>query len=212
MFSISLILLFFPSGSVSSGIVTLKSIQIFTTHGLLSRPIFSSYGLVTAPTVYFNCQGENKTNLPDVKKKNSLYTFKDEESWQPVTEFLNKKCKRCGFYEKNIIMSDGVFDEWEFCPSDFKASDGVYVRLKDKEVSATFYCPECVPRHGRDVVARNHTLRSDNGGTKGNRMRVTSVIFIAVLASNGFIIGVLYRYWLRKKSMQARSGRRHRLS
>ncbi|KAI3887461.1 hypothetical protein MKX03_033556 [Papaver bracteatum] len=208
---LSSILLFFPSGTVSSGIVTLKSIQIFTTHGLLSRPMFSSYGLETATTVYFHCQGENKTDLPDVKKKNSLYTFKDEESWQPMTEFVNKKCKRCGFYEKNIIMSDDVFDEWEFCPSDFKAPDGVYVRLKDKEVSATFYCPECVPP-GRDVVGRNHTLSSDNGDFKGNRMRATFVIFIAVLASNGFIIGVLYRYWLRKKSMQARSGRRHRLS
>ncbi|RZC67879.1 hypothetical protein C5167_011573 [Papaver somniferum] len=125
-----------------------------------------------------------------------------------MTEFLNKKCKRCGFYEKNIIMSDGVFDEWEFCPSDFKAPDGVYVRLKDKEVRLHFIVlnvflmepakllivtPSSVASLTADVVARNHTLSSDNGDSKGNRMRVTSVIFIAVLASNGFIIGVLYR-------------------
>ncbi|MCL7049926.1 hypothetical protein MKW94_000416 [Papaver nudicaule] len=114
----------------------------------LYTPIFNSYGLVTAPTVYFNCQGENKTSLPDMKKRNSLYTFKGEESWEPITEFFNKKCKRCGFYEKNVVMSDDIFDEWEFCPSHFKAPDGEYVRLKDKEVNATFYCPECVP-HGR---------------------------------------------------------------
>lgn len=35
-----------------------------------------------------------------------------------------------------------VFDEWEFCPSDF-TSDGKYIRFKDKEVNATFSCPQC---------------------------------------------------------------------
>ncbi|MCL7048089.1 hypothetical protein MKW94_005251 [Papaver nudicaule] len=154
---ISSILLFFPPGTVSTGIVTLKSIEIFTTHGFLSTPIFSSYGLVTAPTVYFNCQGENKTSLPDVKKRNSLYTFKGEESWQVI-------CKIVNFY--------------------------VFISLT------------------ADVVGRNHTSSSKNGDSKGKRMRVTSVIFIAVLASNGFIVGVLYRYWIRKKSMQPRRGRK----
>ncbi|KAI3939269.1 hypothetical protein MKX01_002137 [Papaver californicum] len=186
------IFLFFTSGISSSRVVTLKSIQIFRTHELL-----------TAPTVYFSCQGENKTFLPDIKKKNTLYTFKGEESWQPLTEFLTKKCKRCGFYEKDVVMSDDVFDEWEFCPSDFTAPDGEYIRLKDKEFNATFYCPECVPL-GKGW---NHTTGSDNGETKGNGMHIALVIFITAVASTGFIIGavVSYHYWLRKKRMDDRA-------
>ncbi|WVZ05023.1 hypothetical protein V8G54_018369 [Vigna mungo] len=46
--------------------------EIFTTHEWLK----------TTPAVYFRCKGDNKTNLPDVKKTNVSYTFKGEESWQ----------------------------------------------------------------------------------------------------------------------------------
>ncbi|KAF2282629.1 hypothetical protein GH714_043798 [Hevea brasiliensis] len=63
----------------------------------------------------------------------------------PLTEFTSKKCKRCGFYEEDKLKSDDVFDEWEFCPSDFVDSDGKYRRIKDKEFDATFLCPQCVP-------------------------------------------------------------------
>lgn len=63
----------FPfAGILSSGLVTLESLQIFNNHEPLSRE----------PSVYFRCQGENKTMLPDVKKTNLLYTFKGAESWQ----------------------------------------------------------------------------------------------------------------------------------
>lgn len=37
-----------------------------------------------------------------------------------------------------------MFDEWEFCASDF-TSDGKYIRFKDNEVNATFSCPKCTP-------------------------------------------------------------------
>lgn len=57
---------------ISSATVTLRSIEIFKTHELLT----------SKPTVYFKCKGENKTVLPDVKKAKVVYTFKDEESWQ----------------------------------------------------------------------------------------------------------------------------------
>lgn len=60
-------------------------------------------------------------------------------------ELSSKKCKRCGFYEEDIIELDDVFDEWEFCPSDFTAPDGKYMRSKDKELNATFSCKECLP-------------------------------------------------------------------
>lgn len=63
--------------------------------------------------------------------------------FQPLTNFETKKCKRCGFYEKDRLVSDDKFDEWEFCPSDF-TSHGKYVRNKEKEFKATFLCPECL--------------------------------------------------------------------
>ncbi|ONK61386.1 uncharacterized protein A4U43_C08F29370 [Asparagus officinalis] len=56
----------------SSRVVTLGSIEIFNTHEWLP----------TRPTIYFKCQGGNKTVLPDVKKTHFLYVFKGEESWQ----------------------------------------------------------------------------------------------------------------------------------
>lgn len=64
---------------------------------------------------------------------------------QPLTQFSNKKCKRCGFYEKGSIKADDVFDEWELCPSDFKDHDGKYNHFVDKEFNATFLCPDCEP-------------------------------------------------------------------
>ncbi|XP_077245266.1 uncharacterized protein LOC143885137 [Tasmannia lanceolata] len=108
VFLLSVIFLSSLPGILSSRDVTLDSIQIFATHEWLNAK----------PTVYFHCQGGNKTILPDVKKKHFLYTFKGEESWQPLTELPDSKCKRCGLYEKDSLKSDDVFDEWELCPSD----------------------------------------------------------------------------------------------
>lgn len=65
-------------------------------------------------------------------------------AFQPLTNFTGKKCKRCGFYEEDSILSDDVFDEWELCPSDFAAPYGKYIRFKEKEFNATFLCPECL--------------------------------------------------------------------
>lgn len=36
-----------------------------------------------------------------------------------------------------------MFEEWEFCPSDFTVPDGKFIRFKDKEFNATFLCSEC---------------------------------------------------------------------
>ncbi|KAL2345006.1 hypothetical protein Fmac_006291 [Flemingia macrophylla] len=141
--------------------VTLSSMEIFTTHEWLKH----------TPDVYFSCKGDNKVHLPDIKKAHVFYSFKGEESWQaehishnlvgnhdfysmfqwfvqlcptPLTNFTGKKCKRCGFYEKDKILSDDEFDEWELCPSDFTAPDGRYIHFKEKEFNASFLCPECV--------------------------------------------------------------------
>lgn len=72
---------------------------------------------------------------------------------QPLTDFTGKKCKRCGFYEEDSILSDDVFDEWELCPSDFSAPDGTYIRFKQKEFNATFLCPECLTFSNGECLA-----------------------------------------------------------
>ncbi|XP_051149652.1 uncharacterized protein LOC127264234 isoform X2 [Andrographis paniculata] len=124
------------SSSSSSAVVTLDSIELFKTHDWLA----------TTPTgIYFQCKGEKETVLPDVKAKHTLYTFKGQESWQPLTELTDIKCKRCGLYQKDSIKSNHEFDEWELCASDFTRSDGRYIHFKDKEFNATFICPDCVP-------------------------------------------------------------------
>jgi len=64
--------------------------------------------------------------------------------FQPLSNFTSKKCKRCGFYEEDSITSDDVLDKWEFCPSDFTAPDGEYIRFQEKQFSATFLCSECL--------------------------------------------------------------------
>ncbi|OVA18227.1 hypothetical protein BVC80_1835g659 [Macleaya cordata] len=140
--------IFTPQGiSSSGGVVTLDSIQIFTTHEWLNGK----------PTVYFLRRGENKT-----MEKHFLYTFKGEESWQPLAEFRNKKCKRCGFYEKDTLKLDDVFDEWEFCPSDFTAPDGKYFHFKYKEFDATFLCPQCI-RFGVRTMLKKMSVHKVKG-------------------------------------------------
>ncbi|KAJ6809078.1 uncharacterized protein M6B38_348155 [Iris pallida] len=72
----SLLFLSILTGVFSSRVVTLGSIEIYDTHEWLPLK----------PVVYFRCGGENKTVLPDVTKKNLMYTFKGEESWQASTD------------------------------------------------------------------------------------------------------------------------------
>ncbi|KAJ0087935.1 hypothetical protein Patl1_31975 [Pistacia atlantica] len=170
----------FP-GFVLTAVVTLDSIEIYTTHEWMPD---------SKPTVYFQCKGEKKTILPDVKRADYMYSFKNEESWQPLTDFSGQKCKRCGFYEEDMIKSDDVFDEWEFCPSDFKATKGKYVREKKKEFKATFLCPEC-----KSEASSSSTPHGEEGWNVG------VIILITVLASTVLIVGgvAAYRYWQKKR-------------
>ncbi|CAK9320025.1 unnamed protein product [Citrullus colocynthis] len=175
------------SGGVGSGFVTLDSIVIYKTHEWLA----------SKPTVYFQCQGGNKTKLPDVQKEHVLYSFNGEESWQPLTEFESKKCKRCGFYEEDSIKSDDVFEEWEFCPSDFTAPAGKYVRFNAKEFNATFLCLQCTA-----YSKVTSTISPSHDGEKG--MHSAVVIVISVVASIVLIIGMVvgYKYWQKKRREQ----------
>lgn len=185
---VSIILLFCFPELILSAVVTLHSLEIYTTHEWIA----------STPKVYFQCRGENKTFLPDVKKKNVVYTFRGEESFQPLTDFTSTKCKRCGFYEEDLIKSD-VFDEWEFCPSDFKASGGRYIRTKGKEFNVTFLCNEC--------AEQGKSMSSDNASPpheKENRMHwsIILIIAISVVASTVlFITGLIvaYKYWQKRK-------------
>ncbi|KHG03498.1 valine--trna ligase [Gossypium arboreum] len=176
----------FFSGLISSAVVRLDSIEIYNTHDW-----------ITKPTVYFVCKGENMTVLPDVTKANTVYTFKGEESWQPLTELESKKCKRCGFYEEDTFKSDDVFDEWEFCASDFKAN-GKYILFKEKELNVTFTCEECA---SLPAGTFNTDTNNDN---KGNKLRVGIIVLIVLVALTVTIFGLMmaYKYWQKRKRQQ----------
>ncbi|KAI3683773.1 hypothetical protein L1987_84288 [Smallanthus sonchifolius] len=187
----SIILLFCLPELLLSAVVTLHTLEIYTTHEWVSTP-----------TIYFQCNGENKTVLPDVKDKNTVYTFRGEESFQPLTDFKSTKCKRCGFYEKDRITSDDVFDEWEFCPSDFKSDDGRYIRTKAKELNATFLCPECVKK-GMPKSSDNVTPTHEKDD--GMHWSIKLIIGITVVASTILLIMgliVAYKHWLKRKRQQ----------
>ncbi|KAH7677961.1 Concanavalin A-like lectin/glucanase domain-containing protein [Dioscorea alata] len=172
-------------GILSSRVVTLGSIEIFDTHEWFG----------SKPNVYFQCHGENRTFLPDVKQSHLQYTFKGEESWQPLTELNEKKCKRCGLFEMDSFKPDDVFDEWELCPGDF--IDGKYVRSKDKEVNATFICLECSDSNGTQSS-------SSNGASISRKSSVALVVVICLLTSILMIAvtTIIYKYWQKRKREQ----------
>ncbi|KAK4798659.1 hypothetical protein SAY86_030985 [Trapa natans] len=176
----------FP-GKLSSAAVTLDSISIFKTHEWFNLK----------PTVYFQCKGENKTVLPDVKEPQVIYTFKGQESWQPLTNFSSEKCKRCGLYEQDTVKSDDIFDEWELCPSDFSESDGRYTRINDKEFNATFLCSECIHLSTDSSIAPA-THKEKKG------LHAALVIVITVLVSTALVLALVaaYKYWLKKRREQ----------
>ncbi|XP_050382687.1 uncharacterized protein LOC126799515 [Argentina anserina] len=176
----------FP-GCILSATVTLDSIEIYNTHELLKQP-----------TVYFKCQhDQNKTVLPDVKDKKVLYKFNGQESWQPLTELNDKKCKRCGFYEEDAIKSDDVFEEWELCPSDFGGHDGKFRRVTKDEFNATFLCPKC-DTSGSKSNSKSH------GESKGNGIPIALVLLIVLVVLAVCMTGVVagYKHWQKKKRQQ----------
>lgn len=169
-------------GAFSLRLVTLDTIDIFTTHEWFS----------SKPAVFFRCNGENKTDLPDVKEANLIYTFKGEESWQPLTELPEKKCKRCGLYEEDVIKND-VFDEWEMCSSEFK--DGKYTHFKEGQFNATFLCPNCTASAG------DSSTHKSSSEVEAKKTSVAVIIVVSVLASVLVTLALFggYKYWLKKK-------------
>ncbi|PKA58482.1 hypothetical protein AXF42_Ash008769 [Apostasia shenzhenica] len=181
-----LVLLCSLPGIYSVNTVTLGSIEIFDVHEWFPLK----------PAIYFHCQGEkNKTVLPDVTEAHFLYIFKGEESWQPLTELPDKKCKRCGFYERDTFKFDDVFDEWELCPADF--IDGHYVHFKENQFNATFICTHCTE------TGSDQRYSQDNE-TKHSKRNVSLIAVICVLASLVAMTGTFaaYKYWQKRKREQ----------
>ncbi|CAJ2652849.1 unnamed protein product [Trifolium pratense] len=168
---------YFP-GFMLCAVVSLSSIEIFNKHEWLK----------TTSTVYFLCEGENKSLFEDVKRTHFVYAFNGQQSWQVLSNFSSKKCKPCGLYEENSITpSDDAFDEWELCPSDFTSPHGEYIKFKEKQFNATFLCPDCL------------SLVSSTSGKRGKRIAI--LVFLGALAPIVLILGVFgaYKYWLKKK-------------
>ncbi|KAL0347249.1 UNVERIFIED_CONTAM: hypothetical protein Scaly_1740900 [Sesamum calycinum] len=169
------IVLSYSTAIVSAAVVTLDSVEIFRTHEWL----------LSKPTVYFQCKGENMTVLPDVKEKHVFYSFKGEESWQPLTELQDIKCKRCGFYEKDTFKSSDVFDEWELCASDFTMSDGRSFQRERAQCHISM--PRMCPTWERP-----------------KEMHWAVILVICALASFVIIAGLVtaYKYWQKRKKQQ----------
>ncbi|KAK8546332.1 hypothetical protein V6N13_067557 [Hibiscus sabdariffa] len=182
----------FP-GLISSFEVTLDSIEIFRTH---------DWDWMSKPSVYFGCKGENKTLLPDVTKPGVLYSFRGQESWQPLTDLNGKKCKRCGFYEKDVIRIDHVYEEWELCPSDFKAPSGKYVFFKEKQLNATFHCPECATLPGASNATPQNPNDDDDDDGKGMHIFMIVLITLLVLTVTITALVVAHKRWQKKKRQQ----------
>ncbi|CAN1304479.1 hypothetical protein LINPERPRIM_LOCUS26214 [Linum perenne] len=172
-----------------SAVVSLGSMQIYNTHEWFKS---------SKPTVYFDCKGENKTFLPDVKLVNVTYNFNGDESWQPLMEFPSEKCKRCGFYEQDTFKADDVYEEWEICPSDFRNS-GMYQRFKADEFNATFICQQCVP-----LCSSTESGNKINSHREGRGMHVAVIILISTLVSTVLVLGAFvgYKHYLRKRREQ----------
>lgn len=130
-----------------------------------------------------------------MKEKSFVYKFKGIESWQPLAELPDKKCKRCGFYELDILKSDDVFDEWELCPDEFL--EGNYVHYKQKEVNATFTCTECMTT----ARAVNPSLKSEPSDKQSH---LAFAVLIGTLTSFMAAAGAfgIYKYWQKRKREQ----------
>ncbi|KAL8152662.1 hypothetical protein V2J09_010422 [Rumex salicifolius] len=178
---------FFP-GSILSAVVTLRSFELYNTHEWIPR----------TPAIYFQCNGENRTFLPDVQEPDVLYNFKGEESWQPLTELLTAKCKRCGIYEQSIV-SDHVFDEWELCPSDFAAPEGQYTRFKENEFNVTFLCKECFAVD-KDSEPTSKDSQKGSGGEKHIIVPILVTIVVVAVVASISVAGC--KYWRKKKRQQ----------
>lgn len=94
-------------------------------------------------------------------------------------------------------MSDDVYEEWEFCHSDFTEPDGKYIRFKEKEFNATFLCSKCVP-------SANASNSASSSQDRGKGMHAALIILISVVVSTVLVLGVVavYKYWQKKKREQ----------
>ncbi|KAH7442464.1 hypothetical protein KP509_03G090200 [Ceratopteris richardii] len=177
-----------PPDALGKGNVTLESLTIFRTHEWFGEP-----------TVYFRCQGEKKVYLPDVVKENQQYDFIGQESWQPLTELEDTKCKRCGLYEEDRIKHDDVFDEWELCPVQFSPEpEGRYHHFKDNELNMTLSCYSCHASGTRTSDEPDASKDEDENGTRKSSFWVFIIAFFGILAFLALAY-LGYMKWQQKK-------------
>ncbi|XP_024400088.1 uncharacterized protein [Physcomitrium patens] len=187
---VCLLSLLSASGVKADGNVTLHSLTIFSTHEWFGAK----------PEVYFQCQGEDVVHLPDVEVKGQLYKFSGQESWQPLTTLVGKKCKLCGLFEKDMLKDD-KFDQWELCPSDFNSnSDGAYFRLKEKEFNLTLSCPDCnIVESGIPYGVAADPEFTNEPEKNRTHHGWTAVIVVFSLLSLAGCAFVAYSQWRRKQ-------------
>eukprot|EP00270_Netrium_digitus_P018486 TRINITY_DN7048_c0_g1_i3.p1 TRINITY_DN7048_c0_g1~~TRINITY_DN7048_c0_g1_i3.p1 ORF type:complete len:316 (+),score=33.87 TRINITY_DN7048_c0_g1_i3:43-990(+) len=105
-------------------------------------------GWMISQAFYFRCTGGEKKAVLGVSEIFTTYNFTKDEPWQPLVILDNnvEKCKRCGLYEVDDWIHDGVLDEFEVCPADFNMKSGKTVVNKSDAFILTLECAGC-PSH-----------------------------------------------------------------
>ncbi|CAI5503035.1 unnamed protein product [Closterium sp. Naga37s-1] len=131
--------------------VSLRWIRLEQTHDMLGW----------TPSVYFQCEGEEKHALTGVESANADYNFTLHESFQPLTELQPPQCKRCGVFEADTWTRDDIFAIFELCPLAFSAPPASQLHLNfTGEFRAVLSCPACNP-NGKALYSEEGT--ADNG-------------------------------------------------
>ncbi|EIE21327.1 hypothetical protein COCSUDRAFT_48069 [Coccomyxa subellipsoidea C-169] len=97
--------------------------------------------------VYFQCQGNDRVNLPDVTIEGHPYSWPKEN--QLLTTITRSTCKQCGFYEDRLIpfvKDDPIGAEFPLCESDFNSEDSEDNMVRwfaDTQFDAVLFCGDC---------------------------------------------------------------------
>ncbi|CAI5502494.1 unnamed protein product [Closterium sp. Naga37s-1] len=130
--------------------VSLRWIRLEQTHDMLGW----------TPSVYFQCEGEEKRALTGVESANVDYNFTLHESFQPLTELQPPQCKRCGMFEADSWTRDDTFAIFELCPLAFSAPPASQLHLNfTGEFRAVLSCPACNP-NGKALYSEEGTADS----------------------------------------------------
>lgn len=122
-----------------------KGLQVFLTN----LTVFTKHRLNFEGDlrVYFQCQGHDRINLPDVTVEGHPYTWPKED--QLLTTITRGTCKQCGFYEDRLIpfvRDDAIGAEFPLCETDFNSEDSEDNMVRwfaDTQFDAVLFCGDC---------------------------------------------------------------------